>query len=102
MTDLFGFEVYPMAPGWKARDTARGAAEGMKPKAPVVRDRVLNALARCNAGLTADEAADFLRLDKLTVRPRFSELASMGKVVDSGLRRPNASQKRAIVWKLAA
>lgn len=103
MTDLFayGYDEYPNVPGWKARDTSRLAAESMKPKAPLVRDRILNLLTPALA-VTADEAADLLNLPILTVRPRFSELAAQGKLTDTGRRRKNESGKSAIVWQLAA
>ena len=95
--DLF---TYPHVPGWKARETSRQAAEDMKPKAPTVRNKILGLLTPALA-LTADEAAEMLGLSILTVRPRFSELALDGKLVDSGHRRRNGSGKSAIVWRLA-
>jgi hypothetical protein len=49
--------------------------------------------------MTADECAAQLEVDKLSIRPRFSELATMGRITDSGERHKNASGKRAIVWK---
>jgi predicted HTH transcriptional regulator len=48
--------------------------------------------------MTADQCANLLRIDKLSIRPRFSELAAQGKIIDTGERRPNQSGKRAIVW----
>jgi predicted ArsR family transcriptional regulator len=94
--DLF---TYPHAPGFKARDTARDSAEAMKPRAPTIRDRILGLLTpafQC----TPDEAADILGISILSVRPRFSELEKMGKIVDSGERRRNESGHKAIVWRL--
>ncbi len=49
-------------------------------------------------GATADEVAYALKYSILTVRPRVSELYKLGLIVDSGLRRKNASGKNAIVW----
>lgn len=34
--------------------------------------------------------------------PRCSELAALGRVEDSGLRRANSSGKKAVVWQLRA
>lgn len=94
--DLFS---YPQAPGWKARDTARDAARAVKPRARLLRERITDLLYPA-LQLTADEAADILDVSILSVRPRFSELAADGYIVDSGLRRPNSSGKSAIVWRL--
>jgi hypothetical protein len=92
---------YPQRPGWKARDTARAAADDAAPKAPRLRQLCLSELAKSN-GLTADECAARLGIDKLSIRPRFSELSATGEIVDSGERRLNASGKRAVVWRLPA
>ena len=52
-------------------------------------------------GLTPEEAADILGMDRVSVQPRFSELKALGLVKDSGLRRINpSSRKRAVVWVL--
>jgi len=98
MIDLFTY--YPQAPGFKARETAQAAAESIRPKAKRLQALCLDAL-RTHGPLTADECAERLQIDKLSIRPRFSELAAMWKVTDSGQRRENSSGKRAIVWSLA-
>lgn len=92
--DLF---AYPHAPGAQKRDTSRAAADAMTPSAPQLRARALHAVEHSN-GLTADEVAGRLGLSILSIRPRLTELSRLGKVRDSGVRRPNASGKRAIVW----
>src|SRR5688500_7682694 len=97
--DLFTYERYPAVPGYKSRDTAREAAESIKPKASTLRARVLSELARYP--MTADECATALRQPVLSIRPRFSELAALGKIEDTGERRFNASGKRAAVWRRA-
>ena len=51
--------------------------------------------------MTADEAALFLSIDKLSIRPRFSELNRTGEIVDTGERRANDSGKKAIVWSIS-
>ena len=88
---------YPDHPGWKGRETAKAAADEVAPKAPLLRERCLEAL-RTAGCLTADECAARLDVDRLSVRPRFSELAATGKIIDTGERRLNASGKRAVVW----
>lgn len=95
--DLFD---YPCTPGYKARDTAKAAAEVMRPKAHKWRERVLHAITDTE-GLTCDEIALMLGASVLTVRPRVTELARMEKLVDSGRRRPGISGARMIVWKTA-
>jgi hypothetical protein len=49
-------------------------------------------------GLTAHETAFRLRIDRASIQPRLSELRSKGRIKDSGMRRRNASGRRAIVW----
>lgn len=100
--DLFaGLDPYPDHPGFKARETSATAAAEVAPKAPRLREMCLNAL-RSAGTLTADECASRLNIDKLSIRPRFSELAATGDIMDTGARRTNGSGKRAIVWCVAA
>jgi predicted transcriptional regulator len=94
MRDLFR---YFGSPGAQDRDTSRAAATAIAPAAATIRAQVL-ALFERSRGLTADEAAGRLGLSILTVRPRVTELARMGRLRDSGARRTNGSGKSAIVW----
>ena len=77
-------------------DTSRAAAEDMELKAATIRDAVLAQLKWMP--MTTDETAKRLGIDKLAVRPRFSELRETGKIFDTGYRRYNESGKLAIVW----
>ncbi len=95
MTDLF---TYPNAPGARDRDTSRAAAVEIAAEAPRLRARALAIVERSN-GLTADEVAGRLGRSILSMRPRLTELARLGKVRDSGQRRRNASGRNAIVWQ---
>jgi predicted ArsR family transcriptional regulator len=96
--DLFEFAShYPQEPGSKGRETAQEAAQSIKPHAARLQRLCLDALDRFGP-MTADQCANLLRIDKLSIRPRFSELAAQGKIIDTGERRPNQSGKRAIVW----
>lgn len=90
---------YPQVPGFKARDTSRDSASSTEARAPRLRQLCIDQLMLCGP-LTTDECASNLGIDKLSIRPRFSELAATGKVRDSGERRENGSGKRAIVWAL--
>lgn len=95
--DLFDYaDRYPHVPGYKRRDTARQAAEEVKPKAPTLRAQCLEILT--DASLTADEVAERLGKSILSIRPRITELAARGLIRDTGERRPNLSGKSAIVW----
>lgn len=98
--NLFDYaDTYPRTPGFKSRDTSKAAADAMRPSQPRLRQLVLDTLAVAGP-LTADEVADHLRIDRLSIRPRLSELAALGKVQDTGERRKNKSGKSAVVWSL--
>ena len=92
---------YPDTPGWKARDTAEAAADAIAPKAPLLRERCLETLRQWGC-LTADEIAARLGVDRLSIRPRCSELSATGHILDTGERRLNASGKFAVVWCCAS
>lgn len=94
------FDRYPNQPGFKARETAQAAAKQAEPTAPRLRQLCLDQL-RLHGPLTPDQCAANLGMDKLSIRPRFSELAALGKIADSGERRHNGSGRRAIVWVVA-
>lgn len=76
-------------------DTSREALASIDTAA--LRSQVLDAFKRWGRG-TADEIAGRLRVDRLSVRPRCSELRSLSQIHDTGQRRKNKSGKRAIVW----
>jgi predicted ArsR family transcriptional regulator len=90
---------YPVDPGFKARDTARAAAEGIKPVAGSLRARVYDAI-KARPG-TPEEIADRLGVPLMNVRPRCSELAARDLIVDSGERRLADGGRQAIVWKVS-
>lgn len=100
MMDLFSYAPsYPIAAGFKGnRDTSREAAERIPAK--VLQAKVLAEFERPGCWWTADEVAERLHLSVLSVRPRVTELSALGKIRDSGERRPNASGRNAIVWRL--
>lgn len=78
-------------------DTSIEAAEAVLGRMGMLQGRVLDALSD-HGPLTADEAATILCEDKLSIRPRFTELRSTNKITDTGQGRKNASGRRAIVW----
>lgn len=99
--DLFSYgeNTYPYAAGYRNFSTSKAAANSINAK--TLQNDVLLVLRR-HGPLTADEIANKLGIDKLSIRPRCSELCALGKVEDSGLRRVNSSGKKAVVWQLRA
>jgi len=102
--DLFGWSMgrpskYPDTPGYRRTDTSRAAADAIVGRSATLRER---ALARIDHGAaTADEVALLLGESVLAIRPRVTELARMGLIVDTGARRKNASGRAAIVWMVS-
>lgn len=92
---------YPHHPGHKARATARDAARAIGGRAPTLRQLALDVI-RTAEGATADEVAEILGRSILSIRPRVSELAALGLIYETTVRRPNASSVMAIVWKVSA
>lgn len=91
---------YPNQPGYKVAEpeTSRQAALEMREKAGILREQAERILSTF-VDVTADEAAKFLGVSPLAMRPRFSELVKQGKAEDSGLRRKNDSGKNAVAWR---
>ena len=95
--------VYPDAPGFKGlADTGREAADAMREHCGRLQRMALRAIREAGTtGLTADELAASIGMDRYSVQPRTSELRRKHLIVDSGARRFNRSGKRAIVWTAA-
>lgn len=90
---------YPDAPGHRRVETSIAAGAALAPQ--LGRLQRLARIAICSAGsngLTADELAAQLSMDRWSIQPRTSELKRKGLIRDSGQRRPNATGKLAIVW----
>lgn len=49
--------------------------------------------------LTSEEVADILKINLVSVSPRFRPLAEKGLIVDTGHRRKNRSGRSAILWR---
>lgn len=95
--DLFAYG-YPVSPGYRPTDTSMAAAQSIDSK--TLQRLVVAELSKAPG--TADEIAGRLGRNILSIRPRLTELKLEGKVVDTGMRRPNASGRSAAVFKLAA
>ena len=102
--DLFGHAPhakYPDSPGHRGVETSIEAADALASRLGPLQSLTLRFIAgRGPLGATSDECAAGLGIDRGSVQPRTSELNRKGLIVDSGLRRPNATGKRAIVWSL--
>lgn len=92
-------DTYPNAPGHRNVETSIAAAEALAPKLGRLQRMAVAAIRDAGAdGLTADELAARLDMDRWSIQPRTSELKRKGLIRDSGLRRPNCTGKLAIVW----
>ncbi len=91
--------TYPDAPGHRNVDTSIAAADALAPKLGRLQRMAETAIRNAGLfGLTADELAARLEMDRYSIQPRTSELKRKGLIRDSGVRRPNATGKQAIVW----
>lgn len=91
--------TYPNVPGHRGVETSIAASEALLPKLGKLQTMALAAIKEAGwLGLTADELADRLEMDRYSIQPRTSELRRKGLIRDSGQRRPNSSGKLAIVW----
>jgi len=91
--------TYPSAPGHRNVDTSAAAAEAVASKLGRLQRMAESAIRDSGThGLTADELARRLEMDRWSIQPRTSELRRKGLIRDSGQRRPNATGKLAIVW----
>lgn len=91
--------AYPDAPGHRNVDTSIAAAEALAPRLGRLQQMALETIREAGwLGLTADELAGRLDMDRWSIQPRTSELRRKGLIRDSGQRRPNATGKMAIVW----
>lgn len=86
--------MYPEKAGYKKTGTSQKAANTTD--AEKLRQKVYQALLVKN--MTSDEIATHLGIDRLSIRPRCSELLKTNKIKDTGVSRPNISGKDAAVW----
>lgn len=90
---------YLSAAGHRGVDTSAAAAASLGSSLSYLQAKVFRAIAEAGTnGLTTNELADLLRIDRGSVQPRTSELRAKGRIRDSRQRRLNANGKKAIVW----
>jgi len=94
-------KAYPEGPGFaRDSDTSYQAAEEVSESKEVIAYRCLASL-EAHGPQTADEIAEHIGLDILSVRPRITELKACGAIKDAGERRRNKrSGKMASVVRL--
>lgn len=92
--------AYPEHPGAKVAGTSQEAADAASVTAKFLREQCYALLQRQN--LTADECAVLMGKSILSIRPRFSELATSNRIFDTGIRRTNNSGRAATVWTAQA
>ena len=91
--------IYPDAPGHRHVATSVAAADALAPRLGRLQRMAQTAIRDAGSeGLTADELAARLGMDRWSIQPRTSELRRKEMIRDSGQRRPNATGKMAIVW----
>lgn len=91
--------TYPDKPGHRNVETSIAAADALASKLGRLQRMAQTAIRDAGPhGLTADELAARLEMDRWSIQPRTSELKSKGLIRDGGQRRPNATGKMAIVW----
>jgi hypothetical protein len=88
-------KIYPEHPGAQGEETSFAAAEAVAPDAATLRQDCLRILKLGPA--TADEVAESLGRSVLSIRPRITELKTMGRIRSTKERRPNRSGKSAVV-----
>lgn len=90
---------YPDAPGHRGVDTSMLAAQCVEPGLGRLQRMAEAAIREAGPdGLTADELAARLGMERWSIQPRTSELRRKGRIRDSGRRRLNLTGKQAIVW----
>ena len=92
-------QQYPDVPGHNHVPTSVAAAESVVSIAQSIRWRI-HALLLEGHELTSEETAKRLNISHDNAWKRFSELRATGVVEDSGITRPNASGRQAIVWRI--
>lgn len=93
-------DILAPLPYQRHSDTSREAALMAEPHRDTDLARVLLVIrAACVDGVTDEEIVERARMAGNTVRPRRVELVQRGLVIDSGVRRPTRSGRKAVVWR---
>lgn len=100
MNKLVGILDYPNHAGAKEQATSMENAERIEKtgRAESLRDRVRKLFA-IGVELTADEIAQTLGEPYIAIRPRLSELRTLGLIEPNGTRRPSSNGGTSHVWR---
>ena len=86
-------------PAQRHSETSIAAAEAIKPRVEIYRERILAEIKRSGAlGRTDGELQEQLNMNGSTQRPRRIELVDAGLVKNSGRTRKSASGRACVVW----
>lgn len=84
-------------------DTSEAAARSIAPRAAQLREEVYRAIRACGvSGATCDQVESILDRRHQTVSARIRELVQLGRIVDTGQRRPTRSRRPARVYRVAS
>jgi len=89
--------TYPSTPGHRGVDTSIAAANALAPRLGRLQQLALETI-RDAGGLTSDELAGRLGVERWAMRPRTAELRKLGLIIDTGQRRRNCTGRASIVW----
>jgi len=93
------FSKYPDVPGFREKGgTSQEAANDITSKASTLREMCYNILEV--SPHTADEIADIMDEDVLSIRPRISELFKQVRIEKTAARRASSRGKSSIVWRV--
>lgn len=91
--------TYPNAPGHPNVETSNAVPKALAPNLGRLQRLALEAIRSAGRpGLTSDELAGRLEMERWSIQPRTTELKRMELIRDSGLRRRNSIGKQAIAW----
>lgn len=91
--------TFPDVQGHQRADTSIDAAHALAPKLGRLQRMALGAIREAGwSGLTTDELATRLELERCSIQPRTTELKCKGQIRDSGRRRLTKYRRPATVW----
>ena len=86
--------------GFQKRETSFHTAVKQKDKKRHVHDAIIAIIRRSLTPVSADDLAAAMGQSVISIRPRVSELATSGRIVDSGSRGETALGRPCILWRL--
>ena len=87
------------APYVRGSDTSRDAAWSVEGRLGADAQRVYEAIEKSSDGMTCDEVEESLEMRHQTASARIKGLRDVGRIIDSGRRRPTRSGRNAAVYE---